>query len=111
VDCTGTWEAFLWSNGGSLLDLASDKAKQALELWVDLVQSGCASRGVVNWSGGGVADQFIGGRAAMMVSGPWDVTGDKAKWYRLWNRGNSGSQNRRKTGDGIGRRGLVRYED
>jgi multiple sugar transport system substrate-binding protein len=70
-DCTGTWEAFLWSNGGSLLDLASDKAKQALKLWVDLVQSGCASRDVVNWSGGEVADQFIGGRAAMMVSGPW----------------------------------------
>jgi ABC-type glycerol-3-phosphate transport system substrate-binding protein len=54
-DCTGTWEAFLWSNGGSLLDLASDKAKQALKLWVDL-QSGCASRDVVNWNGGDVAD-------------------------------------------------------
>jgi len=70
-DCTGTWEAFLWSNGGSLLDLGSDKAKQALKLWVDLVRNGYASREVVNWSGGDVADQFIGGRAAMMVSGPW----------------------------------------
>jgi multiple sugar transport system substrate-binding protein len=70
-DCTGTWEAFLWSNRGSLLDLTSDKAKQALKLWVDLVKNGSASRDVVNWSGGDVADQFIGGRAAMMVSGPW----------------------------------------
>jgi multiple sugar transport system substrate-binding protein len=70
-DCTGTWEAFLWSNRGNLLDLTSDKAKQALKLWVDLVQNGYASREVVNWSGGDVADQFIGGRAAMMISGPW----------------------------------------
>jgi multiple sugar transport system substrate-binding protein len=70
-DCTGTWEAFLWSNRGNLLDLTSDNAKQALKLWVDLVQNGCASRDVVNWSGGDVADQFIGGRAAMMISGPW----------------------------------------
>jgi multiple sugar transport system substrate-binding protein len=70
-DCTGTWEAFLWSNHGSLLDLASDKAKQALKLWVDLVRNGYASRDVVSWSGGDVADQFISGRAAMMISGPW----------------------------------------
>ena len=70
-DCTGTWEAFLWSNGGSLLYLGSDQAKQALKLWVDLVQNGYASRDVLNWSGGDVADQFIGGRTAMMVSGPW----------------------------------------
>jgi multiple sugar transport system substrate-binding protein len=70
-DCTGTWEAFLWSNHGSLLDLASDKAKQALKLWVDLVRNGYASRDVVTWSGGDVADQFISGRAAMMISGPW----------------------------------------
>jgi multiple sugar transport system substrate-binding protein len=70
-DCTGTWEAFLWSNHGSLLDLASDNAKQALKLWVDLVRNGYASRDVVNWSGGDVADQFISGRAAMMISGPW----------------------------------------
>jgi multiple sugar transport system substrate-binding protein len=70
-DCTGTWEAFLWSNGGSLLNLASEKAKQALELWVGLVRNRYASPDVVNWSGGDVADQFISGRAAMMVSGPW----------------------------------------
>ncbi len=70
-DCTGTWEAFLWTNGGSLLDLGSENARQALKLWADLVQDGSASPDVVTWSGGDVANQFIGGTAAMMVSGPW----------------------------------------
>jgi len=69
--CTWQWEPFLWSNGGSLLDLSSDKAKQALKLWVDLVQKGLASHDVVNWQQGDVADQFVGGKAAMMVMGPW----------------------------------------
>jgi multiple sugar transport system substrate-binding protein len=68
--CTWQWEPFLWSNGGSLLDLSSDKAKQALKLWVDLVQNGSASHDVVNWQQGD-AYQFIGGTAAMMVMGPW----------------------------------------
>ncbi len=70
-ESTWQWEPFLWSNGGSLLDLGSDKAKQALKLWVDLVQKGAASHDVVNWNQGDVANQFIGGTAAMMVMGPW----------------------------------------
>jgi multiple sugar transport system substrate-binding protein len=69
--CTWQWEPFLWSNGGSLLDLGSDKAKEALKLWVDLVQKGLASHDVLNWQQGDVADQFVGGKAAMMVMGPW----------------------------------------
>jgi multiple sugar transport system substrate-binding protein len=68
---TWQWEPFLWSNGGSLLDLSSDKAKEALQLWVDLVQKGAVSKDALNWQQGDVADQFIGGRAAMMVMGPW----------------------------------------
>ena len=68
---TWQWEPFLWSNGGSLLDLGSDKAKEALQLWVDLVQKGAVSKDALNWSQGDVANQFIGGHAAMMVMGPW----------------------------------------
>ena len=29
---TWQWEPFLWSNGGSLTDLGSEKAKEALQL-------------------------------------------------------------------------------
>jgi multiple sugar transport system substrate-binding protein len=70
-DCTGIWESFLWSNGGNLLHLNSVPARQALKLWVDLVQNGSVSRSVVDWGGGEVTNQFIGGGAALMVSGPW----------------------------------------
>jgi multiple sugar transport system substrate-binding protein len=75
---TWQWEPFLWSNGGSLTDLGSDKAKEALQLWVDWVQKGVASKDVVNWSQGDVPTQFNGGRAATMVIGPW-VLGEVKK--------------------------------
>jgi multiple sugar transport system substrate-binding protein len=70
-ESTWQWEPFLWSNGGSLLDLSTAKAKDALKLWVDLVKSGGASRDVVNWNQGDVANQFLSEKAAMMVMGNW----------------------------------------
>src|SRR5271165_3558222 len=68
---TWQWEPFLWSNGGSLSDLNSNNARVALQLWVDWVKKGLASRDVINFTQGDVADQFISGRAATMVMGPW----------------------------------------
>jgi multiple sugar transport system substrate-binding protein len=70
---TWQWEPFLWSNGGSLADLGSENAKAALQLWVDWVKKGVASKDVVNWSQGDVPNQFLGGRAATMVMGPWQL--------------------------------------
>ena len=72
-EATWQWEPFLWSNGGSLTDLGSDNAKEALQLWVDWVKKGVASKDVVNWNQGDVPNQFIGGRAATMVMGPWQL--------------------------------------
>jgi len=69
------WEPFLWSNGGSLTDLDSINAHAALQLWVDWLEKGVASRDVVNWNQGQVIDQFNSGRAAMMVMGPWALAG------------------------------------
>jgi multiple sugar transport system substrate-binding protein len=71
---TWQWEPFLWSNGGSLTDLGSEKAKEALQLWVDWVKKGVASKEVVNWNQENVPSQFIGGRAATMVMGPWQLS-------------------------------------
>jgi multiple sugar transport system substrate-binding protein len=68
---TWQWEPFLWTSGGSLLDLTADPAKQALQLWVDLVKNGSVSKDCMNWSQPEEGDQFIGGQAAMMVMGPW----------------------------------------
>jgi multiple sugar transport system substrate-binding protein len=74
---TWQWEPFLWSNGGSLTDLGSENAKASLELWVDWVKKGLASRDVVNWDQQEVPSQFISGRAATMVMGPWQLSNVK----------------------------------
>ena len=72
-EATWQWEPFLWSNGGSLTDLDSENARAALQLWVDWVNKGVASKDVVNWNQGDVPNQFLGGRAAMMEIGPWQL--------------------------------------
>lgn len=69
----GTWQflPFMWTNGGDETNIASPQVAQALQLWTDLVQSGSASRAVVNWTQADVKDQFVAGNAAMMINGPW----------------------------------------
>ncbi|NHI17720.1 sugar ABC transporter substrate-binding protein [Microbacterium excoecariae] len=71
----GTWQflPFLWSNGATEDDLTSDEAVEALTFVDDLVADGSASRSVVNWSQNDVNDQFIAGKAAMMINGPWNL--------------------------------------
>ncbi|WP_203136583.1 sugar ABC transporter substrate-binding protein [Microbacterium sp. JZ31] len=71
----GAWQflPFMWTNGGDETDLQTPEVAEALQLWVDLVQEGSASEGVVNWSQADVKDQFVAGKAAMMVNGPWQI--------------------------------------
>ncbi|SEE30783.1 sugar ABC transporter substrate-binding protein [Ruania alba] len=71
----GTWQFLppMWTNGGDETDLTSPEVAEALQLWVDLVESGSASESVINWSQGDAKDQFMAGRAAMMVNGPWNI--------------------------------------
>ncbi|MFB6893503.1 ABC transporter substrate-binding protein [Kitasatospora sp. NPDC056327] len=71
----GTWQflPFLWSNGGDERRLDTPEAAQALRLWVDLVNSGSMSKSVLNWTQADVHDQFVAGRAAMMINGPWRI--------------------------------------
>jgi multiple sugar transport system substrate-binding protein len=71
----GTWqfEPFLWSNGGSLLELSDIRAIRALQFLTDLVQKGYAPRDVVNVAGqGDVTMWFINGQVAMMINGNWE---------------------------------------
>ncbi|NEA57442.1 sugar ABC transporter substrate-binding protein [Streptomyces sp. SID13666] len=72
----GTWQflPFLWSNGGDEKHLDTPQAAQALQLWVDLVKSGSMSKSVLNWTQADVHDQFVAGKAAMMVNGPWRIS-------------------------------------
>ncbi|MEU5607218.1 sugar ABC transporter substrate-binding protein [Streptomyces sparsogenes] len=71
----GTWQflPFLWSNGGDERRLDTPQAAQALQLWVDLVKSGSMSKSVLNWTQADVHDQFVAGRTAMMINGPWRI--------------------------------------
>ena len=71
----GAWQflPFFWSNGAEETDIASPAAAGALQLWVDLVNEGSASSGVLNWGQGDVGEQFTSGKAAMVINGPWQT--------------------------------------
>jgi multiple sugar transport system substrate-binding protein len=74
-DYEGAWQFLpaMWTNGGDETDLKSPQVAEALQLWKDLVDDGSASKSVVNWGQGDVADQFVAGKAAMMLNGPWNI--------------------------------------
>ncbi|ATY12000.1 sugar ABC transporter substrate-binding protein [Amycolatopsis sp. AA4] len=71
----GTWQflPFFWSNRAELSRLDSPQATQALQFVTDLVKSGSASKSVLTWNQNDVADQFVGGNAAMMINGSWNL--------------------------------------
>jgi multiple sugar transport system substrate-binding protein len=70
---TFQWLPFLWMTGEDLATLDSDGGRKALQLWVDLVDNGNMSPGILNWTQGDVKDQFVNGLAALMVNGPWQI--------------------------------------
>src|SRR3954452_13800499 len=84
----GTWQflPFMWSNGGDEKNIATPPTAQALQLLVDLVKDGSASKSVVNWTQADVNDQFKAGNAAMMINGPWQfpvLNADKSLDYAV----------------------------
>jgi multiple sugar transport system substrate-binding protein len=76
-DTTWQWEPFFWSNGGkaTFANIASAPGVQALGLWKQLIDDRSASKACLNWSQTPAASsQFIAGKAAMMVNGPWNFS-------------------------------------
>lgn len=71
----GTWQflPWFWGAGADLTKLDSPEAVQALEFWVDLVNTGSASQSVVQWTQGDVNDQFMAGKAAIQQNGVWNL--------------------------------------
>ena len=71
----------MWTNGGDETALTRTRRwPRRSQLWKDLVDDGSVSKSVVNWSQADVNDQFIAGKAAMMLNGPWQIPAlDKAK--------------------------------
>ena len=82
ADYEGAWQFLppMWTNGGDETALTSPEVAGALQLWKDLVDDGSVSKSVVNWKQADVNDQFIAGKAAMMLNGPWQIPAlDRAK--------------------------------
>jgi len=74
-DTTWQWEPYFWSNGGkfTFANVAGAPGVQALTVWKQLIDDGSASKDCLNWSQTPAAStQFIDGKAAMMVNGPWN---------------------------------------
>jgi multiple sugar transport system substrate-binding protein len=74
-DATWQFEPFFWTNGGKFTfsNIASAAGVQALNLWQQLITDGSASKSCLSWSQTPAASsQFIAGKAAMMVNGPWN---------------------------------------
>ncbi|MDR6988014.1 multiple sugar transport system substrate-binding protein [Paenarthrobacter nitroguajacolicus] len=71
----GTWQFLpvMWSNGGDEKKIDTTETEEALQLWTDLVKSGSVSSSALNWTQADVKDQFLAGKAAMMVNGPWQI--------------------------------------
>ena len=82
----GSWQflPFMWTNGGSETNLDTPEVKEALQLYVDLVKSGSVSKSVVNWTQADVKDQFLAGKAAMMINGPWQIPALETKPNVKW---------------------------
>jgi multiple sugar transport system substrate-binding protein len=73
-DEQSTWqlEPFFWSNGGSLTDVSTPAVQQALQLWVNMVNDGSASKSVLTWGQDpDLTQQFLHSKAAMIIDGPW----------------------------------------
>lgn len=70
---TFQWLPFLWQTGEDIPTLDSEGGREALQLWVDLVNAGFMSRGILGWTQQDVLTQFQNEKAAMMINGPWQV--------------------------------------
>jgi multiple sugar transport system substrate-binding protein len=76
-DEQSTWqlEPFFWSDGGSLTDVDTSPFQQSLQLWVNMVKDGSASKSVLTWGQDpDLTQQFLHSTAAMIIDGPWIFT-------------------------------------
>lgn len=82
----GTFQFLPWLQqaGASVATLDSPGAVEALTFWTTLVNRGFSSRDVVTMRQYEVANTFMSGNAAMVVTGPWDLPriaqGSRHRW-------------------------------
>ena len=71
---TFTYLPFLWGNGGDITDVGAQANIDALTLLNAMMnEDGSISKAALNWSQGDVNNQFLAGKCAMMINGPWQL--------------------------------------
>jgi multiple sugar transport system substrate-binding protein len=74
ADEQSTWqlEPFFWSQGGDLSHVTTPAFTESLQLWVNMVRDGSASKSVLQWGQDpDLTQQFLHKTAAMIENGPW----------------------------------------
>lgn len=71
----GSWQflPIMWSNGGDEKNIDTQATQQALQFVVNLQNDGSMSKSSITWAQSDVNNQFIAGKAAMMINGPWQL--------------------------------------
>ena len=71
----GSWQflPLMWSNGGDEKNINTPATVQALQFDLSLQSDGSMSKSSINWAQADVNNQFIAGKAAMMINGPWQL--------------------------------------
>jgi multiple sugar transport system substrate-binding protein len=71
---TFTYLPFLWGNGGDIPEISSESNIEALTLLNAMMnEDGSISKAALNWSQGDANNQFLAGKCAMMINGPWQL--------------------------------------
>lgn len=70
---TFTFLPFLWQAGGDVQSIGDEASVRALTFWKDLVDSGVSSKAITSYGQADVYNQFVAGKAAMMINGPWQL--------------------------------------
>lgn len=75
LDEQGTFQFLPWllSTGAAVNTLNSPEGIKAFDFLTGLIEEGVMSKEVMNWTPSDELNQFISGRIAMMVNGPWQI--------------------------------------
>lgn len=71
----GTFQYIPWllSAGGSIRDISSREAAKSVQFLRSLIEEGSMSPDVLYWTQEDVMRQFVAGKTAMMINGPWNI--------------------------------------
>lgn len=73
-DTTFQWLPMLWQAGGSLDKFNAQATKDAMAFYKSFVDAGYMSKEMINLNAGDNANNFIAGKVAMIIDGPWRLS-------------------------------------